>query len=181
MTILKVLLTSLIITSCAQMPVKKKDIPARVIDITKPGKFQVKSSLSWIKETAECANAVLKSQAFLDEVSAIESFDYSDDNGAQVVAKMLVSQHVLRTYKTKNPFSKVKATTYKRNKRDIYFNRRRNPRALYQMVVTSYHEAGHNNGYGHGDNKAQGKENAVPNKVGAIAGKYAKRLCNPSY
>jgi len=138
-------------------------------EINQTDNFTYRSSFSWIEAVSHVANLVINHSEFKKRVEQIEKFDYTDDNGKQVFEKLIQTKCVLRTYKSKNPWSKAIATTYRNNKIDIYFNTRRNPRSIELMVNTAIHELLHNAGYGHGDNSPTGKENSVNYKVGAIA------------
>lgn len=135
-------------------------------------KIEVKSSLPWMKNLGTTAECVINNADFQKEVSAIERFDYSTKNGKQVVADLVGMKGVaISTYKTKNPFSKTIAYTYK-GASVIYFNTRKNPRSFQSMINTVVHEASHIVGYGHGDNSSVGKGKSVPYWVGDIAEKY---------
>lgn len=116
---------------------------------------------------------MVESTSFKVELARVEKFDYTQDSGRDVLRKL--SEHpqcVIRTYATKNPFSKVIATTYSANNVDLYFNLRKNPRPVASMINTAVHECSHLFGYSHGSNSNVGKENSVPYKIGVIAQKH---------
>ena len=138
--------------------------------------FSFKSSLSWVEKATDCANIVINDKDFQDEAVAKTSFDYSEDDGEKVLNKLLSHHCVARTYKTKNPWSKAVATTYRSNTEDMYFNRRKK-RSIFAWVGTSCHECLHNVGYSHGDNSSVGKENSVNYWYGSLCTTHAKRLC----
>ena len=111
---------------------------------------------------------------FQNELSAIEKFDFSDDNGSQVLEKLMSNSKTITTYRTKNPFSKAIATTYSTDKENMYLNTRKNPREYKFMINTVVHEFLHLVGYSHNDNNPIGKENSVNYYVGSLAEKYSK-------
>jgi hypothetical protein len=144
--------------------------------IEKQNVFSYKSSLSLIERVAECANAVSKDKTFKDEIMKKCNFDYTQDKGKHVFERMVNHHCVIRSYKTRNPWSKVNATTYKSNDVDLYLNMRKK-RTLAQWVGTTHHECSHNYGYSHGDNNPKGKQNSVPYWLGALAEQRAKVVC----
>jgi len=146
-----------------------------IVNLPSIGKpFTYKSSLNWVKDLSEKANCTVNLESFQKELISIEKFDYSDDNGSQVLSKLLGSSKTIRTYKTKNPFTKVIATTYGSDKESMYFNLRKNPRKPELMINTACHEKLHLDGYSHGDNNRAGKENSVNYFVGTLCQKYSK-------
>ena len=133
-----------------------------------------KSKLTWPHEVARVANCVINTEAFIQEVAAFPKYTYTDKTPAQVAQALReVSPVVIRTYATKNPFSTVTATTYVSDPGTVYFNTRRNPRAMKPMVNTAIHEGLHPE-FGHGDNSPVGKEDSVNYRVGSIAEKYVE-------
>lgn len=138
--------------------------------------FTYKSSLTWVKKVNECANKIVNDKEFQAELLAKEKFDYSGDSGEVVLGKLLNHKCVIRTYKTKSPWTRVVATTYRSNKTDLYLNRRKS-RTIAQWSGTSIHECSHNFGYSHGDNSSAGKQQSVPYWIGYAAERHAKRIC----
>lgn len=136
--------------------------------------FDSKSSLKWIKDLGEFANCTIKKEFFIKRVASVISFDYSSDNGEQVFNNLINHKCTIRTYKSKNPWTKAVATTWNNNDKDLYLNVRRNPRKIPYMINTVVHECLHNVGYGHGDNKSKGKSGSVNHKVGKIAQEESK-------
>ena len=169
MGIIKLLLLVFIV-SCSSVEVTKQAPEL-------PDRFTYKSSLSIIKSTSECANKVISSPQFSDQMLAKKSFDSSEDSGEIVYNKMINHVAVIRSYKPTNPFSKVLATTYKSNRVDLYLNMRKK-RSVHEWSGTACHELSHLVGYSHGDNSNVGKENTVPYWVGSLATKIAKKICN---
>lgn len=165
-----------LLLSCAQsIPTKPTQAPE--IEVPYRVNFDAKSSLKWPHETAKAANCVTNDKEFIDALRSIEKFDYSDDTGIDVYNKLMEIKATIRTYKTKNPFSKAIATTYKSNKSDVYFNRRKNPRPMQFMVNTACHERTHLGGYSHGTNSSKGKENSIPYFIGSLCQKYYLKNC----
>lgn len=160
------LIMAMMLVACTSNPTKK---PVVVIPDTEilPSNFEHKSSLAWVQRTSVIADCVLSSKEFESAMKLVSSFDMSDDTGEQVLKKMKSVKAVLSTYRTKNPLSKAIAYRNK-GKNVVYFNTRRNPRAMGKMVNTSCHELSHVADYGHGNNSSRGKENTVPYKVGKI-------------
>jgi hypothetical protein len=169
----KLLLSALLLTSCAtKLPLKEDLKPIEIVG--KENIFNHRSSLSWVKELSKVANCTVNLKSFQDELSTIERFDYSDDNGKQVLSKLLSDAKTITTYKTKNPWSSAMATTYSADKDNMYLNTRKNPREYKFMVNTVCHEKLHLNGYSHGNNSSVGKENTVNYFVGSLCEKHSK-------
>lgn len=144
---------------------------------TPPARFHTEVKYTWVKEVVATANCVLHHKKFIEAVEAVDLFDYSDKNGKQVIADLHKSNCGIRTYKTKNIWSKVLATTYSSDREYFYFNTRKNPRELKYMVNTAIHECLHLVGYGHGNNSSVGKQNSVPYGVGSMAEEVVE-FCN---
>ena len=180
MPILKVLLM-VMLTSCFSTTKVKLDKPAMVIPpqefVETYHPFYFKSSIKWVGDVSMCANMIINDSKFREELMAIKKFDMSSDNGEYVLKKLQSGKTVIKTYKTRNPFSKAVATTWKSNKTDIYLNIRKK-RTIAQWSGTAIHESSHNRGYSHGNNSSAGKEKTVPYLVGTIATKHAKRICD---
>lgn len=134
-----------------------------------PAPFHTEISYEWAHSVVKKANCVVTHQKFIDAVSSIDKFDYSDKNGKQVIADLQKARCGIRAYRTRNPWSKVLATTYSSDREFFYYNMRNNPRALKFMVNTAIHECTHLIGYGHGSNSSVGKGGSVPYGVGKIA------------
>jgi hypothetical protein len=135
--------------------------------------YSTKSSLSYMTKTAAITNCVLKNEKFLSEVASFPKYTYTTKT-PQEVRKSLESMKpvIISTYRTKNPWSKAIATTYSSDKTTVYFNTRKNPRPMTEMVNTSIHEGLHLNGFSHGSNSPVGKEDSVNYRVGTIGEKY---------
>ncbi len=167
----KLLLITLMITGCAtKMPPKEVVKPVEI----KKDTFNYRSSLSWVESLALKANCTVRLKEFQKELSAIEKFDFSDDNGKQVLEKLMYNNKTITTYRTKNPFSKAIATTYNTDKENMYLNTRKNPREYKFMVNTVVHEFLHLVGYSHNGNNPVGKEKSVNYYVGSLAEKHSK-------
>lgn len=138
--------------------------------------FSTKSTLQWMKDTARIGNCVINNQAFLKEVEAFPKFTFTDKSSKEVADSLRNAKPVvLSTYRTKNPWSSVIATTWA-NDQTVYFNTRRNPRPMPELLNTSCHEGlGHLQGWSHGDNSPVGKEDSVPYRLGAICEKYEEK------
>jgi predicted Zn-dependent protease len=178
------LLTLLLLVSCnyrAEVLTPELPAPAPIIEEElqiASIKLTPKSSLSWVADLTKVAACVLTNKDFIKEVSAIEKFDLSTATGKEVAAAYSKGgSYVISTYKTKSPWSKVIATTYKSDPTTLYLNLRLNPRRMEAMVNTIVHEVGHLKGFSHGDNSSVGKGKTVNYWVGDIAEKYVK-LCN---
>lgn len=166
--------------ACSYVPVKAPDVtpelPSETVPTTNKVVFTADSSLDYIHEVVRISNCVINNEEFLKEVEAFPKYDYTDKTSKQVADSLRNPKPVIvSTYRTKSPWSSVIATTYSSDPTTIYFNTRRNPREMKDMIETSCHEGlGHIQGYGHGDNSEYGKENSVPVMLGTICGKYAE-------
>lgn len=158
-----------------EVQVEQPSKPVATIESVKV--FSFRSSLNLIKNVNECANKVVNDKEFQEELKSVERFDFSNASGETVLNKLLNHKCVIQSYKTKNPFSKVLATTYINNKTDVYLNMRK-----YQTIEawsgTSIHECSHNFGFSHGNNSSAGKQNSVPYFIGFLGQRHAERICN---
>jgi prolyl-tRNA editing enzyme YbaK/EbsC (Cys-tRNA(Pro) deacylase) len=128
-----------------------------------------------MQNLAMVSNCVIKNEEFLKEVESVKKFTHTTKTSREVADSLRSAKPVkLSTYKTKSPFSKVIATTYKSDRTHVYFNLRKNPRKMESLVNTSFHEALHLLGHSHGDNSPIGKSQSVPYLIGKIAETYAQ-------
>lgn len=168
-----------VVTDPATLPVEiEKPVDVIVLDqdTLKKEVFSVRSSLPYMAEVARISNCIINNHDFLKEVENYPKFTFTDKTPKQVVESLRNPRPVvLSTYRTKNPWSAAIATTFASDKETVYFNTRKNPRDMPSMVNTSLHEGLHLNGYGHGDNYPNGKEDSVNYRVGSIAEKYVTR------
>lgn len=168
--------------ACSRAPIKAPEAPTDVIATlpTKlPGEprvvFSAKSDLPYIHEVARISSCVVNNEEFLKEVESFPKYDYTDKSSKDVAENLKNSRNILiSTYKTKSPWSKVIATTYKSDRKTIYFNTRKNPRKMEYMVNTAIHEGLHLLGWSHGDNSSKGKSKSVNYAVGDMSEKYVK-------
>lgn len=136
--------------------------------------FTTKSSLPYMAEVARISNCIVNNEAFLKEVELYPKFTFTDKTSKQVADSLRNPRPVvLSTYRTKNPWSAAIATTFSGDPTAVYFNTRKNPRPMPELVNTSCHEGlGHIQGYGHGNNSPVGKEDSVPYGLGTICEKF---------
>ena len=138
--------------------------------------FSTNSGLQYMKDLVGVANCVINNISFLDEVEAFPKYTYTDKTSKEVSASLRNSiPTVFTTYRSKNPFSRAIATTFTGDD-VIYFNTRKNPRSVPEMINTLIHENLHLNGWSHGDNSPIGKGDSVNYRVGSMAEKYTE-LC----
>lgn len=148
-------------------PVEEKPIVDNTVKIT------YSSKLPYIAKVAEGANCVIRKKSFQDEVKSIKSFNGTNDNGEQVLAKLLSKSCNITTYSKR--FSKVLATTWSSDRENVYFNTRNNPRSVPEMINTAVHECLHLSNYSHATNKpSKANETSVPYLVGDIAEKHSE-------
>lgn len=174
--------TEVVVTDPATLPVEVKEPPVIVLDkeplrdteVKPPFRevFKVRSTLPYLKEVARISNCIANNQSFINEVEAFPKFTYTDKSSKDVADSIRNAKEVvLSTYRTKNPWSAALAATIGD---EVYFNTRRNPRPMPEMIETSIHEGlGHIQGHGHGDNYYKPeKATSVPWALGTIAAKY---------
>lgn len=169
----------IILVACTQAPVKKpvETMEPEVVIHTFPATtvFTTSSSLQWMKDLAKVSDCVIKNEDFLKEVESFPKFTHTTKTPKEVADSLRNPKPViLSTYRTKNPLSKVIATTYNNDRKHVYFNLRKNPRAMASLLNTSIHEALHLYGYSHGDNSSIGKQNAINYRIGKMAEKHVK-------
>lgn len=171
---MKLLLLIILLFSCVSTPEKPlQELPPGVQGEV----FKYKTSHELLQRVTEKANCVLGLKEFQDEVKAIESFDYSNDNGKEVLEKLLSGSCTVSTYITKwySPYKcSVLATTYTGDKEKFYINIRScvYPRKEKSLLNTFFHECLHLLKYSHGDDSPAGKDNSVNYKIGSVAEKY---------
>lgn len=182
---MKKILVLLLLASCSTT-VKKVEAPKvetlPEIEVTQPHSpevlegiehFYTKSSLAYLQKTAAIANCVLTKSGFYEEVVKTK-FTHTKKNSEEVAKDLRNIKVELKSYQTSNPWSKAIATTTASEKA-VYFNTRRNPRGMKEMVNTAIHEGTHTVGYSHGDNYYNSsKALSVPYGVGSIGVKYVQ-------
>ena len=133
--------------------------------------LKTSNSRQWVVSSAKIANCVIENKDFQKELKSKEKFDYSEKNGSQVLSDLLKGDCNIRTYRTRWPWSKVNATTYSSDKKNLYLNTRKN-RSIKNWVNTVIHECLHLVDYSHGSNNSSGKDNSVNYWVGKLSEKY---------
>lgn len=174
---MKYLIMLIIFTSCASGVKKKVEPVVEKVPVNRIVNFTIDSKLTWVSKVAACANAVIVNEDFQSELIAREKFDYSDDNGTQVLSNMLTTSGVIKTYSKR--FSKAVAYTKKKvYPTTIFLNRAKTSRtSMKGWVATALHELSHLAHYSHGTNGRAGKEDSVPYFLTAMAKKYAVSVC----
>ena len=142
-------------------------------------KFVYNGTRIWTKDLVEVANCVIQKPEVRQALKDIDSFDWTDDNGEVVAAKLLTGPVSELKHYTSNwwayrarKLSPTKAPVISYTVRDsdnIWFNSRVNPRGMESMVRTVCHEYAHVLGYGHGSNGPH--TTGVPNDLAEICGK----------
>lgn len=138
--------------------------------------FNVINNDPKLKEAAEIAEKVLHDPSFIKEIREKNKFTYTPDSSEEVAevieANLNLKINVL-TYKTWSPWSAVIGYS---DGEDIYVNTRKLPYLSVSDYVGNFiHEFCHHIGYGHGNNKPNGKEHSVPYWVGNLAQEYAEK------
>jgi hypothetical protein len=135
--------------------------------------FSTTSSLQGIQDAVRVSNCIIRSQEFLREIGAFPQYDFTRMSSGDVMLRFKNSHQInVGTYRTKNPVSRVYATTYMNDKHNFWINTRKLPRPLPDLINTIFHESSHLLEFGHGDNSPVGKQNSVPWRVGSIAEKH---------
>jgi hypothetical protein len=135
--------------------------------------FISQTSIKSLNDAIAVANCVVRSEAFLKEIGAFAKYDYTDLTPSDVEASFRNIKTInVSSYKTKNPYSKVFATTYASEKTTFYINTRKLPRTIGSLTNTIIHESSHLINFSHGDNSSVGKERSVPYGAGAIGEKH---------
>jgi hypothetical protein len=176
---INIILLLLVLVSCKSLvdAPSKGEAPTKIEqeEVTPlPALFKTSSNLEWVVRAAKVANCVWANGKYIEAIKKIDKFDYSSDNGVNVVSKLSSKTCTVRTYRTRNPWSSVIATTYASDKEHLYLNTRMNGTIspVARLVNTLYHECSHLAGYGHGDNSPEGKENSVPYFIGDVAEQF---------
>jgi hypothetical protein len=177
----------LTLLSCATEITKTPTIfiepePVKPVEVKPENKvyFFTDLKMKWVQDVVNCSNIVVNDPSFIAELSQVTKFDYSNDDGKRVVQFLQTSKPLEIKLFTKY-LSKVIATTYP-SQPITYFNTKKNPRSLPEMVNTAVHEKTHvadenGNYFTHGSNYSSGKGLSVPYYTGDLAEKHAERLC----
>lgn len=139
--------------------------------------FQVHQGLTtskvWLDQVAKVAECVIRNQDFLSEVSRFPKYTHTTKTPGEVAKALGGARQSIELSTFTKLFSKTIA--YRNPGSNIvYFNLRKNPRAIKEMLNTAIHEWSHVVGFVHGDNYANGKQDSVPYRVGGIAEKYTE-------
>lgn len=167
------LLILLFAVSCATQKVEtpKEVEPSKVV-------FTTERQEDWVLNLVRVSNCTIALPQLRQDLEAIESFEFTDDSGKDVAAKLKTPAKI-RLYTT----SKLAPWKYKVLAHAEYgaikLNTRRNPihqkygtpRTVVEIVETVGHEYGHLLGYGHGRNSSH--TTGVPNETGLLFKKYA--------
>lgn len=139
-------------------------------------KFRNEVENSTIIKAADIVMKHYKDAEFLDRVEAVESFEFTRDNGAAVAWHILTCNITMsiKQYKTFSPWSKVigyaKGNT-------IFCNSRKFDLPLYDRVNNLFHEGTHLLGFSHNGNSATGKNlDSVPYRAGKIFEDYVREI-----
>lgn len=132
------------------------------------------SSKTWLGDVARVSECVVHNDQFLTEVGNFPKYDFTTDTPKEVERKMraALTRPVTVEFSTYTKYFSKTIAYRNTGGTTVYFNLKRNPRAIEEMLDTGIHEWLHVVGYGHGDNYATGKQDSVPYRVGSIAAKY---------
>lgn len=173
---------ALLFIACSQAPVKKDpapvETPVETTPVESPAKvfYTTQLDAEWIQKGIKTATCVTTLPSFLNELIQIQSFDMSEDTGAQVATNLIKDEAVqVGTYATWWPWSAANGYRDPASNQ-VFINTRKDPWAWSPGQLTNFliHERSHFFGYGHGDNSPVGKENTVPYKVGSLAEKHVE-------
>jgi hypothetical protein len=73
-------------------PIVTESVQGEIIEV------KANSSLNYIQEVAKGVNCVIRKQSFIDEVSKIEKFEATSDNGIEVLKKLHSKSCTITTY-----------------------------------------------------------------------------------
>lgn len=170
---MKLLVALVLLVSCAhsvkKRPTPSESIPEATDTLGPVGKFKTSLTLKWAKDLVATANC-LKERPELYQRIKTSKFTETSKTPEQIADDVKAMTSELKTYTYWNPFSNVIATTYSNDKENIYFNTRKNPRSMKEMVNTIFHETTHLIGYTHSSNyNNETTRKTVPYMVGQIA------------
>jgi hypothetical protein len=123
------------------------------------------------------ANLVLANKVFYERIRAHASFDLTRSSPREIAdaIERCITRLTVRTYKSRNPFSRAIGYHDERWPDIIFLNTRRLDRSVASVVGTIVHEAVHaadaasTLDFGHGGNPAGGKDNTAPYWIGNLA------------
>jgi len=180
-----VVLALVLVAGCATTKAPKDDVV--MIEINPPAQsgpqvFVTNSSHEWMIAMSKIADCVVKLPEVKAEIATFESFEWTEDSGGQVAAKIGSKQSEVKEYTTNRAvsifrrvwpgFGTVNAYTTKAST-DIYYNTRAVARSLKDKVGTICHEHAHVLGYDHGGNGSH--TTGVPAALGDICMKHIGR------
>lgn len=133
-------------------------------------------------EAVNHSNKIFKVAMFYVDIRK-RQFDKATCSGEHIAGKIMEfrdspREFTVKEYRSRFP-SKVNAYVLNNDPNTLYINTRNLGRNMASVVATVVHEAIHSvdhfdtkHSFGHGDNKAKGKENCAPNWIG----NHAKRF-----
>ncbi len=142
-------------------------------------------TLDLIINAVQKANEILENEEFLNELSKIDSFDYSNASG-EIISKLIKSSKVkasVEIYKPKWLWSKANAYTRPINPNLIYLNNRKiKKRDEIEWTATLIHEYIHlvdfeskEYYFAHGSNDRRDKDNTAPYWIDNLVFKILKK------
>jgi len=154
--------------------------------------FRYQGNYSRLILATEKANEIISNGKLFNAVALKENFDMTDVDGEFIVERMrefIASGKVVnvKTYKSRNPWSKALGYFSSSRPLDINLNTRKLNRSQASFTNTLIHEFCHmldnydDERYGHGDNSAAGKQNTVPYWVGKQAGNIVSNTPTVDY
>lgn len=139
-------------------------------------KFNILINDETIRKAAAIVMTHYKDQAFLNSLSCIEKFNFTNDSGVDIARKIKDSSISLRVegYTPKYWFSKAIA---REEDGAIFFNYRKMNMPLKDRVETLYHESLHGLNYKHDGNRANAfNMKTAPYAISALFVKYLESI-----
>jgi hypothetical protein len=155
--------------------------------------FKYKGSNASIMCAVEEANDLIISKEFLTPILDKESFDMADCDGviiAQLIdlfASGMFGDLTVKTYKSKNPWSKAYGYFNPSKPDQIYLNTRNLNRPIASIIASLVHEMLHFLdsksvfSFGHGDNSSTGKGETAPYWIDNLAENILKTYVFSTY
>lgn len=141
--------------------------------------FEYKGNIKSIKEATAAANELFYNSHFTDTIAAKESFDMSTAKPSYIATSIRNTSNVktnVKTYRSRNPWSRAIAYFTANRPNDINLNTRKLNRTKGSIVATLWHERIHQldnldpvHYYGHGNNSPRGKQNTAPYWIDNLA------------
>ena len=144
--------------------------------------FKYEGNIEQVRDAAKKANDLLNNDNFINSIKAKSHFDMATCNGLRIVQNINFHKNaplsviVVKTYKSKNPFSSAYGYFSPSKPDHVFLNTRKLNRSIGSITSSLIHEMIHYldykdpiHSFGHGENDPIGKNNTAPYWIDNVA------------